>query len=385
MEKLNSLKLLDIAPSFYPAYWFGGPIYSTYGLCNALSGVPGVQLKVVTTDTAGPLDDDRLDVSAYPTISPYGYEIYYCRKNKGAELSLQMLFKMWELIRWSDIVHLTGVYSPPTIPALFFCMMLRKPVIWSPRGSLQRWERTSNRTVKKIWERICNILCYPQRTLLHVTSNEEQDASRLRIPRAGAFILPNGVDLPDKIPDRQWLPEDTLRILFLGRLHPIKGIENLVRAISLCNSKVELNLCGEGDSVYSNSLMSLVKDLGVEKIVTFHGNVSDQMKIDHFMNADVFVLPSFSENFGMVVVEALAYGVPVIAAKGTPWSDLEKYECGLWTDNSPESLADAIEKIRTKNLLEMGAKGRLWMKKDFSWPGISNQMHEIMKSLVYGS
>src|SRR5262249_10922099 len=94
------------------------------------------------------------------------------------------------------------------------------------------------------------------------------------------------------------------------------------------------------------------------------------------------VVPSFTENFCNVIAESLARGVPVIASKGTPWQRVNEIGCGLWVDNDPESLAGAIQRARWMQLSEMGERGREWMQRDFSWPGVAEQMHRQYQTLL---
>ncbi|MFH1635551.1 MAG: glycosyltransferase [Chloroflexota bacterium] len=377
------MKILHITPAFYPATYWGGPIYSVYGLCNALAKIPDVTLRVLTTDTAGPSRSDSTKMTDFPMRYPGGYEVFFCRRWLAASVSPGMLLRLWPMIRWADVVHLTAVYSPPTIPTLLICRLLGKPMVWSPRGALQRWERATKLLFKWMWEGICNELISRKNCVLHVTSDQEATDSRARMSNATIKLVPNGVDAPEALPVRSWLPEGRLRLLYLGRLHPIKGIENLLRALKrLEDGSVSLTICGSGDEAYSLSLRHLVYDLGLEQCVSFNGHLENEEKTKAFMQADVCVMPSFTENFGMVVAEALAHGVPVIASKGTPWADIEKHGCGLWVDNAPESLAEAIAHMSKADLHEMGIKGQGWMESSFAWERIALQMGGIYRQLA---
>lgn len=172
---------------------------------------------------------------------------------------------------------------------------------------------------------------------------------------------------------------------YLGRLHPIKGIENLLDACRLVDSESQpwhLNIAGSGELGYGDLLKSRVAELGLETRVDLLGEVSGEQKEDLFANSDVVVVPSYVESFGMVVAEALAHEVPVIAGKGTPWEGLQTHGCGLWVDNSPQNLAAAISEIRTMPLAEMGRRGRNWMEKDFSWASVSSQMLAVFRECI---
>lgn len=377
------MKVLHIIPAYYPATYWGGPIYSVYGLCNALATMPGVMLKVLTTDSAGPRRSDSVKVTGYPMLYPGGYEVFFCRRWWGHSLSPGLVFHLWPMIRWADVVHLTAVYSPPTIPALLICHLLGKPIVWSPRGALQRWERATKVLAKRAWEEICNALISRNSCVMHVTSKQEAVDSEARIPKARTEIIPNGVDIPEALPAREWLPCGRLRLLYLGRLHPIKGIDNLLRGLKLLEDEtVALEICGSGDAAYSRCLQELAHQLGLEKCVSFRGHVDGKDKLHAFMQADLCIVPSFTENFGMVVAEALAHAVPVIASQGTPWAEVEARDCGLWVNNSPESLAEAIGCIRNKTLPEMGMRGRDWMKEEFGWAAIAGKMFGIYTDLT---
>src|SRR5437867_6880662 len=153
----GGVRLLHIIPAYYPATYWGGPIYSVYGLCNALAKTPGVSLRVLTTDTAGPSRSDSVEVTGVPMRYPGGYEVFVCRRRWAASVSPGMLLRLWPMIRWADVVHLTAVYSPPTIPTLLISRLLGKPLVWSPRGALQRWEGSTRVMSKALWEWVCRV------------------------------------------------------------------------------------------------------------------------------------------------------------------------------------------------------------------------------------
>ncbi len=374
-----------MVPTFYPAIYFGGPIYSLLGLCNALARRPGIRFRVLTTDSSGPSRNDRLAIKEFPVLSNDGYEIYYCRKWCGKEFSASLLIKLFPMIRWADAVHLTSAYSFSTLPTLLFCRLLRKPVVWSPRGQLQRWEGSTRPLFKRFWEIICNRLLNPRLSVLHVTSTNEADESHRRIARVRVEIVENGVEIPTETPDRLWTPVGTLRLLFIGRLDPKKGIENLLRALKQFDEKVSLIVCGTGDPDYASSLRMLAAELGLSARVKFAGQVEGEAKSRAFWNADTCVVPSHTENFAMVVAEALAYGVPVIASRGTPWKELVERQCGLWVENDPSSLANAVTEMRGRNLGQMGKNGRWWMEQSFSWASVAGRMHAVYSNLVSGA
>src|SRR5262245_31614281 len=114
----GELRVLHVVPSFYPATYWGGPVYSVHELCNRLAQLDGVVLRVVTTDSAGSRVSDRVPVSVMPTRYPHGYDVYFFRRQAGASTSLGLFRSLPQMVRWADVVHLTGVFSFPTIPTL---------------------------------------------------------------------------------------------------------------------------------------------------------------------------------------------------------------------------------------------------------------------------
>ena len=112
------------------------------------------------------------------------------------------------------------------------------------------------------------------------------------------------------------------------------------------------------------------------------GDIRGEEKQRMFERTDVVVAPSFTENFAIVVAEALAHGAAVIASTGTPWKEVERVGCGLWVANDPASIADAISKINSMPIAEMGERGRRWMAADFSWEKCASEMIALYKNLL---
>ena len=372
------MKVLHVITVFYPATYWGGPIYSTLGLCRALAAISRVQLRVLTTDSAGPRLEDRVSVDSFPMHYEPGYEVFFCRRTFGNDFSPSMLVHLVRLIRWADVVHITGVYSPTTIPGLLLCMAIGRPVVWSPRGALQRWPGTRRIVLKGLWEAICNVIIRNINCVLHSTSAAEETESRARIPAARSIVIPNGVEIPGELSNRTWRAEGRLRLLYLGRLDEKKGIENLLRALALLPANAfSLTVCGTGGAEYVNTLVELCGTIGVQDRVIFAGQVESEEKSKALTSSDVCVVPSHTENFGMVVAEALAYGTPVIASTGTPWREMEEVGCGFWVNNDPASLAEALRRMREADLGEMGRRGHVWMAAKYSWNNVARKVLDV--------
>jgi len=195
-------------------------------------------------------------------------------------------------------------------------------------------------------------------------------------------MISNGVDLSATVRDSQPGDSGALRLLYMGRLNKIKGIENLLAAMQLCEPTVTLAICGDSSNGYIGSLRALTDKLKLSDRVHFEGHIAGEAKSRYLADSDVLVMPSFGESFGMSVAEALAHGVPVIVSKGTPWPEVETVGCGLWVDNDPESLSAAIKRMSKMPLEEMGKRGREWMSREFSWNVIAEKMFKVYEGLV---
>jgi len=183
-------------------------------------------------------------------------------------------------------------------------------------------------------------------------------------------VIPNGTILP---PKRDWYPKptkDALKILFISRIHPLKGLIKLVKALSYFHSsKWEFLIAGYDEIGHLREVQDFANQAGVSENIRYFGPVEDQNKWDLYHDADLFVLPSISENFGIVVAEALAAGLPVITTTGTPWEDLNRYNCGWWVEPSEMGLRSALEQALESprdQLFEMGKRGRRLIEEKYS-------------------
>jgi glycosyltransferase involved in cell wall biosynthesis len=382
------MKILHVTPCYYPATYYGGPIVTTYALCNALAELPDVELRVLTSDMAGPRLADRVPVTGVRTHYPGGYDVYFARRRVKPNIAPGLLAKLWGMIGWADGVLLTGTYSFPTIPTLAVCRLRGKPLVWSPHGALlasHLWKDSRRPVLKRAWETMC-LSVRPRCCLLHVTSEVERAASCARLRGIEGIVLANAVDIPPELPPRRWTPNGVLRLMFIGRISPEKGVDKLLHALAALDWATSLDLYGTGGPDYMGEMMHLVEALGLAARVRFHGHVDGEAKRDAFLGADLVVLSSHpTENFGMVVAEALAHGVPVVVSRGAPWPDLESRGCGLWVSNDPQSLAQAIEALRGADLEAMGRRGRVWMKADFGWDQRARAMKAVLEDLVQAS
>lgn len=218
----------------------------------------------------------------------------------------------------------------------------------------------------------------------HSTSDEETSyIKEVFGGDAKVAQIPNYLEIPEKA---ERTPENYL--LFIGRIHPIKAVDNLLTGLSISpeflRSDFLLKIAGNCENGYATELRSLIDTLGLTDKVRFVGQVEGEEKQRLLSNAYFTILPSHTENFGVVVLESLAQSTPVIASKGTPWKSLEEEQAGFWTDNSPEALSEVIERIlhmRADEYEHYRSRCRPFVEREFDIEKNINKWVELYESL----
>jgi glycosyltransferase involved in cell wall biosynthesis len=281
------------------------------------------------------------------------------------------------------VLHNHGLWSVLNHVALRTAVQAKRPTVLSIHGMLLPWARQHKKLRKDVaWA------LYQRRDLLradrlHVTSHEEEKIVGEISSAAVVMKIPFGVDLPVVAPP---IAGTDRTLLFLGRLHPVKNLEALICAFAaIAPTGWKLRLAGPDEGGYRAKLEDLIETLGAGQYVSFAGPVYGIEKTREMVAAQALVLPSFTENFGAVVAEALAMGRPVIATRGTPWQELEEVECGWWVSPDRESLARAIVELTRHSpttLANMGAQGRDLVKRVYSWKRVATDMAQLYTSIV---
>jgi len=279
-----------------------------------------------------------------------------------------------------DIVHINGIWSPQNWGFQKVAQKLGIKVVVSPHGMLEPWILSHKPLKKKIALFLYQKKAIQQSVCLHATAQMEAENIQDLGFENPIHIIPNGIYFSDiKVIKEKY---GTKKMIFMSRIHPKKGLELLLEAWR--NSYTEdwtLEIAGNGDEDYIVSLIQSVEDL---ENVRFVGAKYGEEKWDFLRSADVMVLPTHSENFGIVVAEALAVGVPVITTHGTPWEDLEIHKCGWWIDLSVKNLEKVLSKaFNTPTMLleVMGRKGRELVKNKYDIQVIGKKMIELYNTI----
>lgn len=297
------------------------------------------------------------------------------------------------------IVHLHGIWDTEIHRCAVICRRWGIKYVIAPRGMLEPWSLQQ----KWLKKRIARLL-YQDRDLkcavaLHATAENEAEQFRRLGFKNPVIISPNGVNVPNIDFDKkqsslelelQTRTDKPKRALFVSRMHPKKGVLELVEAwnkIRPMDWKCELvyTVSGEFEKEYEAKVKARVNELGLVDQFVFTGALNDDEKWKVYAHADLFVLPTYSENFGIVVAEALWAGVPVITTKGTPWQELEQYYCGWWIDVGVESLENALKAVTALDdttLRAMGMRGRELIDEKYTWFAAASKMIEGYESVI---
>jgi glycosyltransferase involved in cell wall biosynthesis len=223
--------------------------------------------------------------------------------------------------------------------------------------------------------------------VLCATSTEEAQSIRGCGFQQPIAVVPNGVTLP-KLKEGRNQRRIVRTMLFLSRIHPMKGLPLLVEAWKRAQPLGwRVLVVGPDESGHRETVEEAVSAADLKDVFEFVGPATEAKKARFFEIADVFVLPTMSENFGVVVAEALAHGVPVITTTGAPWRGLVENDCGWWVRPEVGELASAILEATALTDVEraaMGSRGRSWMERDFSWPSLAMRMRSVYEWVVSG-
>lgn len=325
--------------AFYPSQQ-GGPCNALFWHTKALSK-KGVDITIVTTSSG--IDDPTLKKEVF--LNKECGRVYY---GVGTSSNLKTILVALREIKKTDILHLNSLFSPFSIATFFYTRFFypNKTIIWSVRGELSQNALKFSRYKKKPLLFLYKFL--NQHVIFHSTAPKETLEINLMFPKKRVFEIPNLIEPAERI----IYGEKKQQLLFVGRIHPIKSIDKLIKALhkslAFRNSNFTFIIAGINETrhaFYIDELESLINELNLNDKIKFVGQIKGESKEQLFAESYFTFLPSDTENFGNVVLESLNQGTPVVASLGTPWDILPRNRCGYHVSNEPEVLAEKIDKI----------------------------------------
>lgn len=296
--------------------------------------------------------------------------IHYIAPLKNFQDMQQQWFSLLHELK-PDIVHVNCCWMPQCALVQRWSQNAGYKVILTPHGMLEPWIMRRHYWTKKKPA----LLLYQKQAIikadyLHATAESEKKNLLKLGYNTKVEVIANGVDL-DLIKQKQsW--KKSKQILFLSRIHVKKGIEFLLEAVAFLKQELRdytIIIAGEGDPGYINQLKNKAQTLEIEQLIHFCGGVYEDEKWKLFQQVDLFILPTYSENFGMVVAESLASGTPVITTQGTPWKELNTKHCGWWIETNRNAIITTLKEflsIGETELEIMGKNGRRLIEEKYT-------------------
>jgi glycosyltransferase involved in cell wall biosynthesis len=283
------------------------------------------------------------------------------------------------------IVHSHGLWQMLNHAGVGLAQSRNIGSVISLHGMVLPWARQHKKLRKDIAWHLFQRRDLVQAGAVHVTSSAEAATMAGIVPLDRVYTIPFGV-VPPQSSVLPFADDKTRTLLFLGRLHPVKNLEALIVAfVRAAPSQFRLRIVGPEENNHKAALLSIINTHQAGERIHISGPAYDAAKESEIANADAIILPSFTENFGAVVAEALAMGRPVIASTGAPWEMLSTERCGWWVDPDVDSLTQAINSFCTtsrEELRAMGKRGRAYVLRSLSQDIAAARMAELYSSIL---
>ena len=372
----------------------GGPTRTVTFLCSAL-GQQGAQVALFSTQASEKQGSELLLApEQWVTTTLVSKDTGWLRHPLHLAPLRTALLQHCRIMQ-PTVLHDNGIWMPSNHTAAAVARATGVPLVISPRGMLEPWALNH-----QAWKKRLALLLYQRRDLetaavLHATADQEVDNLRRLGLGQPIAMVPNGVQFPadavvdcaiaERLRNTKASANHIRTALFLSRIHHKKGLFNLVDAWARMRPVGwRLVIAGPDEGGHKAQVVQRVQSNGLGDVVTFAGEVDGDAKTALYCAADLFVLPTFSENFGVVVAEALAHGLPVVTTRGAPWADLEKFGCGWWVDVGVDPLVRALQEamaLSDDERLVMGQRGREYVRR-YEWDGIAKEMMAVYRWML---
>ena len=361
-----AMRVIQVVPSISAEA--SGPSYSVPALCQGLCAA-GCEVSLQFTGEVPKRE------FGYP-VEAHGFSRW---PHPHLRRSPQMLKALRAACERADIIHNNSLWQCPNVYPAWAKKGTGCKLVMAPRGTMAAWSLRHHWLQKKAFGWYAQYAAMRETDMWHATCAKEYEEIRAEGYGQPVAIVPIGIDLPVVEPKGARGGMDMRkRLVFFGRLHKVKAVDTLILAWGQVAERFkdwELAIAGP-DGGARGELEALVAERKILR-VSFIGELNGQAKYDFLAGAELCVLPSYTENFGVTVAEALACGTPVIASQGTPWKGLNANRAGWWIPCGAPSLKAQLEEallMPREALRARGRNGRDWMKRDFDWNAIGAKM-----------
>ncbi len=380
------MKILHVLETLSPRY--GGPVSVLLALAEAQQQV-GHEVTIVTTNTDHPrgvFREPGWDALAQETVPVYYAPVQFAPLRFSTQLAAYL-----KRAAQFDIVHIHGLYRFPQTYAAWQARRQGVPYVITPHGALDPYlyARSSSGKLrfKRLYERWFDLPNLHAAGAIHYTAEEERERVSFLGLKAPSFVVPNGIDWAryQDLPARgalraRWGLGEAPVVLFLGRLHFKKGLDLLIPAFDALRRRVpeaQLVIAGPENDDYGQQVRGWVRERGLEAAVHLVGPLEGADVVQAYVDADVFALPSYTENFGMTVAEAMACALPVVISDQVNiHAEVSGAGAGLVTACDAGEVTAALELLLrdADRRRAMGAAGRHLVRERFTWPAIVEQL-----------
>lgn len=393
----HPLKVLQIVPAIAAVY--GGPSQMVRDFSQALARA-GAEVTIATTDANGDIDTAPLAVCLEQPMTEEDYTVYYfrCSPWRRYKFSAGLLRWLWQHAQDYDIAHIHALFSPVSSLAAMILHQQGVPYLIRPLGTLDPRDLKKKQTLKSFYAAILERANLARAAAIHFTSSQEAQLAERFGAKTPGIVLPLGVAItpPDIAPvdirDRFDIPHNCPILLFLARFAPKKGLDLLLPALETLQHegiKFHLLLCGANSQnrQYEQSIHQQIANSPLRSQTTFTGFVSGDLKVALLNAANLFVLPSYYENFGVAVVEAMAMGVPVIISNQVAiWPTIQQTESGWVCDCQITSLVQQL-KTALQSDEERTRRGKNALRcaqVHYSWTAIACSTLALYRNILAG-
>jgi glycosyltransferase involved in cell wall biosynthesis len=386
------LRILQIVPSLSLVY--GGPSQMVLGLSKALAGA-GVTVTVLTTDSNGDHGQPPLDVPLDRPVEQDGYQVRYfrCAPFRRYKFSLNLLHWLTQHAHEFDLAHIHALFSPVSSAAAAIARFQQLPYLLRPLGTLDPADLRKKRQLKQIYAALLERSNLAGAQAIHFTSQQEAKVSERFGVTTRDLVMPLGVELPAASTQQRadlGLPEDRPLILFLSRIDPKKGLDLLLPALQqLLMKGFEFHFVLAGanpqDPAYEAQIQAQIQSSPLAQHSTVTGFVTGDRKAALLQAADLFVLPSYYENFGIAVAEAMVAGLPVIISDQVHICDqVQQAEAGWVVPCEVKALTQAISAALQSPIerQKRGKQGQKYAMQHYSWQSIAQQMIQAYEQIL---
>jgi glycosyltransferase involved in cell wall biosynthesis len=387
------MRILQIVPSISLIY--GGPSQMVLGLAPALAKA-NVEVTILTTDSNGDNGQKPLDVPLNIAIKKDGYEIIYfrCAPFRRYKFSVDLLKWLKDNAKNFDIAHIHALFSPISSAAAIVCRQQNLPYILRPLGTLDPADLQKKKKLKKLYVALLERGNIAGAAAIHFTSEQEAKISARFGVTTKDLVIPLGVIPPktnsEDVRNKFGIPSDKPVILFMSRIDPKKGLDLLIPALEkLLTTGLDFHFILAGtnpqDPIYEQKIKSEIENSILKSHTTITGFVTGETKTSLLQTADLFVLPSYYENFGIAVAEAMVNGTPVVISDQVHiYQQVLDSESGWVGKTDVESIVKLLTTALSnpQECQKRGLNAQKYALQNFSWDAIAQQIIQAYQEFI---